>query len=389
MKYKKTKKNKDKFILFTGGTGFLGSFLSVKLLQEGYNIFFLVRPRDGKEEKIRIIERLEAVGLPSELFSQVHIILGDITKPLCDISTFWIEQNKNKIKAIWHTAGLVELRNPQKLFSTNVEGTKNILEFTEKLAVNLYYISTAYVVGGLDKKIISEDELKNPSHFYNPYEKSKYEAEKIVRLWISLGRITATIFRPSILIGHSRTGQSFSFNGFYAPIFFFYRMQKFLKNNKFFSYFPIVIPYLKEATLNLIPVDCAVKLILSIAKNSNSKNRAFNIIHPYPPITKFVFENSLRHLGYSKVKFIRVSKLGMWSIKNILIILSYFFGGLGGKLRNDLLYYFDYLTDAQKFSIKNTQTILGESIKVSQVDRELLYRCINYAVTKNFSNFIV
>jgi len=50
----------------------------------------------------------------------------------------------------------------------------------------------------------------------NAYEQSKMEAEKLVRAaeWID----SPTIYRPSIIVGDSRTGYTTTFHGFYVMV---------------------------------------------------------------------------------------------------------------------------------------------------------------------------
>lgn len=370
----------SKTILFTGGTGFLGSFLSAQLLREGYTIYFLVRPKHGEENRARIIGQLEAVGIKKDLFSQVHVVSGDITKPLCGISNDWISEHRVKVSAIWHIAGLVSFHNRQALFLINVDGTKNALEIAERFNVPFHYISTAYVAGNSWKREILEDELQKPPSFLNVYEESKYEAERIVRESIEAGRISATIYRPSIIMGHSLTGQAFSFSGYYMPLFFFYDLKKIISRRKFISRIPIIIPYVRKATLNLIQVDHAVRLISSISQYSESRNKTFHIVHPSPPQVKFVFDTSLTQLGYSRLKFIRFPRLGMKIIRYLLIIFSYVCGNFGKKLRRKLVSYFGYLVDTRLFSTKNVQMLLGEKAYVPVLDKIFFQRCINYAI---------
>ena len=77
------------------------------------------------------------------------------------------------------------------------------------------YVSTAYVAGTHDGEF-SEDQLDVGQGFRNPYERSKFEAEQLVRAY--RGRLPIQVFRPSIIVGERATGWTVSFNVLYAPL---------------------------------------------------------------------------------------------------------------------------------------------------------------------------
>ena len=65
------------------------------------------------------------------------------------------------------------------------------------------YLSTAYVAGE-HSGTFSEDDLDVGQRFRNPYERSKFEAEGIVKRWRS--RMPVTVVRPSIVVGEHDSG---------------------------------------------------------------------------------------------------------------------------------------------------------------------------------------
>mgnify|MGYP001595140422 CR=1 len=50
-----------KEVLLTGGTGFIGSFWGLRLLEEGYKVFFLARRKHNKNARERI--KLDSVSI--------------------------------------------------------------------------------------------------------------------------------------------------------------------------------------------------------------------------------------------------------------------------------------------------------------------------------------
>ena len=77
------------------------------------------------------------------------------------------------------------------------------------------YLSTAYVAGE-HSGTFSEDDLDVGQRFRNPYERSKFEAEGIVKRWRS--RMPVTVVRPSIVVGEQDSGWTPSFNVIYWPL---------------------------------------------------------------------------------------------------------------------------------------------------------------------------
>ena len=66
-----------------------------------------------------------------------------------------------------------------------------------------------------------EEQLDVGQEFRNPYEQSKFEAERLVRAQV--GRLPIQIFRPSIVVGERTTGWTASFNVLYTPLKAFVR----------------------------------------------------------------------------------------------------------------------------------------------------------------------
>ena len=60
----------------------------------------------------------------------------------------------------------------------------------------------------------AEDELDEGQEFLNHYESTKFEAEVLVRRAMKAG-LPATIYRPGIVVGDSRTGETQKYDGPY------------------------------------------------------------------------------------------------------------------------------------------------------------------------------
>jgi nucleoside-diphosphate-sugar epimerase len=104
---------------------------------------------------------------------------------------------------IIHCAGCLDYFNEQELWSTNFELTRQLLALAERTAVRRFiYISTAYSSGYISGSV-PEALHAEPDRDPTIYTKTKRAAEHLV----AASPLDTLILRPSIVIGHSRTGR--------------------------------------------------------------------------------------------------------------------------------------------------------------------------------------
>jgi len=100
----------------------------------------------------------------------------------------------------------------------NVEGTRHMLDFADGCSSlrRFQYVSTCYVSGRY-AGIFRETDLSKGQTFNNFYEETKYLAEVEVQEQMRQG-LPATIYRPAIVVGDSRTGDTQKYDGPYFAI---------------------------------------------------------------------------------------------------------------------------------------------------------------------------
>ena len=165
-------------VLVTGATGFIGRFLTQRLVEGDYNVFALVR-------KFSQVDFLNSLG--------VNLIYGDITdeKSLRNISA-------HKIDVVFHCAAHGTHRNWGKLYAVNVIGTENICKLCLEMGVErLLYLSSTAVVNGNGAPLLTEDMPYRATSFYG---RSKLYAEKKVIEFRGKG-LRAAILRPPMVYG--------------------------------------------------------------------------------------------------------------------------------------------------------------------------------------------
>lgn len=157
-------------ILVTGGAGYIGSHMALKLLENNEKVVVFDNFSTGH---IETIETLMKEGKDNFEFFE-----GDLLN-LNDLNTLFKGRN---IEAVIHFAAfsLVEesTKNPAKYYKNNVTGSINLLDAMHKYNVNkIVFSSTAATYGEPEEIPIKETSLQNP---VNPYGTSKLTVEKIM-----------------------------------------------------------------------------------------------------------------------------------------------------------------------------------------------------------------
>lgn len=287
-------------IFLTGATGFLGGKLLTNLLQSTeHHLYVLVRNIDRAEKTV--------AQLPHEAKHRVHLVKGDVTEVNCGLSQTAIEELKGKVDIVYHLAALVkfdeELRD--ELFSINLTGTKHVLELSKELGISkFFYVSTAYTVG---KHKVGVEELY-PSHVkgHNPYEESKVQSEHLVFSYQN--EFEVSIFRPSIIVGDSKTGEAnseFTLYGFMRALDVFKRRISRTSEDSTTIYHLLGS---KHATSNFVPVNYVAD-ILAIAEHKAQPNTIYHITNPKPATNFDILTMIKQALDFDQLEIIEEGQI--------------------------------------------------------------------------------
>ena len=271
-------------IFLTGFPGFIAEKLVVKLANAETK-FFLVVQKQFAAKALKDVSRI--AGERKIALENFVVVEGDITRKNLGIEENILEQIKAETTDVFHLAAIYDLGVKKDLaFSVNVEGTRNIDEFVKTLPnLNRYnYISTCYVAGKRTGEIL-ETELEHDAGFRNYYEETKYLAEREVENLKS--EIPLTIFRPSVVVGDSKTGETAKYDGIYSLILYLLKSP---------SVFRLVNVGNEEVRLNLVPVDFVVETIAALAKDEKAVGKTVAVADPNPLTTKELFDEISRTL---------------------------------------------------------------------------------------------
>ena len=203
-------------LLFTGFPGFLGVQLLPRVLSRlsDSTVTCLIQSNFADLATRQLEELVEA---NPDLAGRIDLVTGDITVPglgLDDPTAL-----AAGVTEVWHLAAVYDLSVPRDVaMRVNVEGTRNVLDFAERAdsLQRFHYVSTCYVSGRY-AGAFGEDDLDVGQQFNNYYEETKFLAEVEVQTRRDQGMPT-TIYRPSVVVGDSTTGQTQKYDGPYYAL---------------------------------------------------------------------------------------------------------------------------------------------------------------------------
>jgi len=174
----------QKPVLVTGGNGFVGSAVVVKLLESGYRVRVLVRPGS---------DLFNLRNLPVEL-RQGDLNDGDSLRAAL-----------SGCRGLFHVAADYRLwvRDPEAMYETNVEGTRRLMHAALECGIErIVYTSSVATLGQIgDGTPANEDTPVGLADMIGHYKRSKYLAEQVVCGLIRDHGLPAVVVHPSTPIG--------------------------------------------------------------------------------------------------------------------------------------------------------------------------------------------
>lgn len=249
-----------------------------------------------------------ALAVPG-LASRVELVEGDITRPRLGLSGESLARAV-EATAIWHLAAVYDLSVPREMgLAVNLEGTRNVLEFAANCAglQRVHYVSTCYVSGRY-AGIFGEEDLEKGQTFNNHYEETKYLAEVEVRNAMREG-LPATVYRPSIVVGDSRTGETQKYDGPY------YIIRWILKQPG-----TALVPSMGDPSatrVNLVPRDFVIDAITHLSALPHAVGRTYQLADP-DPLTVSDLMDVLAHATGKRLRTVRVpAGAARWAIDRV------------------------------------------------------------------------
>ncbi|MRH91635.1 NAD-dependent epimerase/dehydratase family protein [Nocardia sp. SYP-A9097] len=242
--------------LVTGATGFIGRFLVPELLKRGADIHVLVRP--GEDSVLRFNRCLRGWNAGD----RVRAVRGDLNAPGVGVDPSWIAAHRGSIEHVFHLAGGLDAIAPGG-------GTRRVTDLAAQLEAGLlHHISTVQIAGDREQ-VFTEDMLEVGQFLARPYQRAMLEAEHAVR---DQDRVPWRIYRPSIVIGDSHTGEIDRIDG---PYYFFRILRMAAQLPRIL---PVVAPKLGDT--NMVPVDYVVRALDHIAHRPGGGGTTYHLTDP-------------------------------------------------------------------------------------------------------------
>jgi long-chain acyl-CoA synthetase len=275
-------------VFITGATGQLGRAIVRRFLQtdNSLKLKLLVRASSDEVLQQRVDRLLEQLGFNScdiGMRERIEGIRGDVGMPKLGIPDEDYNDLARTVQGIIHLAACTRWDLPlEDLRNINTAGTRHVaqlaLRATQENGLEYFaHVSTAYVAG--DRRgLIRETELSEGQAFNNNYERSKFESEVFIQ--DVKNDIPIIVFRPSMIIGDSTTGETTNFNVFY------YLVKMAVKGRL------KALPTMRSALIDLVPSDYAAAAIYETIKQENSKGKTFHLCSgsDRTPTMKEIFE---------------------------------------------------------------------------------------------------
>ena len=174
--------------LITGGAGFIGSYISEKLLENGINVTVLDNLKTGRKENLENCWKNKKF----QFFEQ-------------DLGNLKNDDFLNDIDIVFHMAADPEVRTgydkPENSFDQNIRNTFNLLQKIRNSKVKkIMFASSSSIYG--DAKILPTPENYSPLLPISHYGASKLACEALISSFCHNYEIDGIIIRPANVIGN-------------------------------------------------------------------------------------------------------------------------------------------------------------------------------------------
>ena len=257
----------------TGATGFLGRRLVARLLRrpETSAVYALVRETSR--------HRLAALSQGTD---KLHPVVGDLAEPRLGVDPAGLPH----LDHVVHLAAVYDLTADEDAHRrANVDGTRHLLAFAAEAAAGLVHHVSSIAVAGDHAGRFTEADFDLGQRFGSPYHATKFQAEKLVREQ----HLPYRVYRPSAVVGDSRTGEMDKVDG---PYYFLPALSRLAALPR---QLPLAAPGL--GATNLVPVDYVVEAMEYLMHRDAPSGATYHLAAARPQSLNSVYNAFARAAG--------------------------------------------------------------------------------------------
>jgi thioester reductase-like protein len=258
-------------IFLTGSTGYVGSHVAAGLLERSDEpLHLLVRARDEPEAEERVWRALQLhFDFPRfhhYLRTRISLFRGNLTDRAFGLSPDQYAHLANSTTSVIHCAASLNRKSERVCLNVNLRGTLEVVQLAARAhrhhgVRRFSHVSTVAVAGHRSNEVVQEDRaIEWDRADYDPYARTKKFCEHMVREL--LPDVPRTIFRPSIVLGHSRRAETTQFDMARAFVFL--------------AGLPL-LPFRPADRLDIVPVDYVGDSIVSLHLKDRPEHEIYHL----------------------------------------------------------------------------------------------------------------
>lgn len=174
-----------KKVLVTGADGFIGSHLTERLLEKGYEV-----------KAFTMYNSFNTWGwldtFSKDKLSEIEIFSGDVRDPN------GVKEAMKGVDAVFHLAALIAIpfsyHSPDSYVDTNIKGTLNVLQAARTLETERVLITSTSEVYGTAQYVPIDE--KHPFQGQSPYSATKIGADRLAESFYRSFNLPVSVVRP-------------------------------------------------------------------------------------------------------------------------------------------------------------------------------------------------